>query len=236
MSTAPAVTYYVVLKKQRPDVGSAVRPISRLLQEDEEVVRAKLLTPCFEVLRRFAKRSNADGLKGQLNSLGVETFIVSDQEIRGHLIIYAATASSGGGGMALRDFGDKPLYCPHDDIAEIAVLNVDTEDGKQTTLIDLVRKSTTITPRLDSSLFDFPQMLSSPGAGVEQFLKHLEAKTSLPVNRLFATHRDNLVALSRDFATSPSQVEPPPAMQVSPYDQRQLRAANLYSFLLNNKA
>lgn len=230
-ANAPKVTYYVVLPKQPPDVGGSVRPISRLIKEEEETVRAKLLMSTFQVLRRFAKKANAEGLRSQLQSLGVTSFVVSDQEIRSHLFLYAAAASRGGGGMALRDFADKPLFCPFLEIRGITVMQVRTEDGKRATLVDLHRPGTNITARLDAALFDFSQMLDKKDANVEDFLKELSQKCSVEVDRRFNANEEQLLESTRSFAASPSQFEPPPAMIVSPYDRHSIRAANVYSFL-----
>jgi hypothetical protein len=229
--SAPQVTYYVVLPPQPPDLGASIRPISKLLREDEETTRQKLLTQTFEVVQRFAKRANAEGLRGQLAAFGVESFVVSDQEIRGHLFIFAATASKGGGGMALRDFADKPLFCPFNDITNIVLLPVMCDDGKEATLIDLHRKSTNITPRLDVALFDFPQMMADEKAGYEEFLHELEAKSGATVDRGFGQHGDKLTEVARDFGSIPGMFEPPPAMLVSTYNKDAIRAANFYSFL-----
>ncbi len=228
----PQVTYYVILPPQRPDVGGSLRPLSRLLQTDEETVRQKLLTPTFEVLSRFAKKPNAEGLQGQLKAFGLTTLLVSDQELRSHLILSAATANKGAGGIAFRDFNDKPLYCPFEDLAGAALLEVACEDGKRALLIDLHRRSTTITPRLDVSLFDFAAMLGKPGSGYDEFLAELEGRSSITVDRRFATHKDHMATVMRGFGTLPSEFPPPPGMILSPYDRNEVRAANIYSFLL----
>ncbi len=230
--SAPIVTYYVVFSKQAPDIGGSVRPISRLLKEDEQKTREKLLTETFEVAARFAKRPNAEGLQGQLAALGVKSFIISDQNIRGHLLLFAATASKGEGGMAFRDFSDKPLYCPFDDLSGIVVSEVSCEDGKETTLIDLHRKSANITPRLDVNLFDFAQMLGREDATRDDFLKELSSRSNVVVDRRFARHKPRLAQLSRDFGSQPTMFEPPPAMLLSPYLKEDLLAVNLYTLLM----
>lgn len=232
---APQVTYYVVLTKQRPDIGGSVRPISRLIKESEDVTRGKLLTNTYDVCQRFAKRANAEGLRGQLDALGVRSFIVSDQEIRGHLFLYAATASKGAGGMAFRDFSDQPLFTPFDDICKVVVMETNTEDGKGATLIDLHRTSTNITPRLDAILFDFSQMMGSEDAGLEEFLKEIENRAHAKVDRRFDKVRAELLKTMEDFGSQPPTFEPPPAMLVSSYMRDDLRAANIYSFLLRQE-
>lgn len=229
----PQVTYYVILPPQRPDIGASLRPLSRLLQVDEEAARAKLLTPTFEVANRYAKRANAEGLQGQLAALGVMSLVVSDSEIRGHLIMFVSAANQGAGGMAFRDFNDKPLYCPFDDVGSASLLEVPCEDGKTALLIDLHRRSTNITPRLDVSLFNFESVMHQANAGTEQFLALLEEKAGVTIDRRFGPNREQLKTLMRDFGSSPGEFPPPPGMIFSPYSEAALRAANIYSFLLH---
>lgn len=231
----PQMTYYLVLGKQPPDVGGAMRPLAKLLQVTEDEVRQKLLTATFEVAARFARKANAEGMRGQLHALGIESFIVSDQDIRGHLILYAANASRGAGGVAFRDFSDKPLFCPFDDVGNIIVLEVPTQSGGTATLIDLHRRSTNITPRLDTALFDFSQVMQREGATHEDFLKEIGERTGAPIDRRYTQHREHLAAIAKDFASFPSQFEPPPAMLVAPYTRADLRGANIYSFLMHNR-
>lgn len=235
MST-PQVTYYVVISRQPPDIGGSIRPIARLLKEDESLVREKLMTQTYEVLSRFAKRANADGMRGQLHALGVESAILSDQDIRGYLYIFAAAASKGEGGMALRDFAEKPLYCPFDDITNVLSMEVYCEDGSRTTLIDLHRKSSPIVPRLDVSLFDFPSILGKEDAKLEDFLAMLEERAEVKVDKRFAMHRPQLVSMTRDFGSLPGMFEPPTAALVSPYTKDDIRAANMYSTLVHKFA
>ena len=233
--TPPRITYYVVLFQQPPDTGAAIRPIARLLQEEEESVRHKLLTHTAQVLARFAKKPNAEGLRSQLRAFGIDTIIVSDQDIRGHLIVSAAAGSKGAGGIAFRDFDSKPLYTPFDDIAGVVRLDVLRKDGSAATLIDLHRKSTSITPRLDASLFDFAAMLSQPGAGIEDFLRELESRAKVKTNVEFGKHRDEAIALAKDFGSRPAEFSPPEDKLPSAYASEDLLAASIWSFLVFNR-
>lgn len=231
MSHRPQITYYVIIGKQPADVGSAVRPISRLVDEEEEQIRQKLLTPSFEVLRRFAKKANAEGLRNQLHALGVESLLISDQEIRSHLILFAASASKGSGGLAFRDFADQPLYCPWEDITSVLVLDLETESGGSATFIDLIRQSTRITPRLDTALFDFATL--SEGGDQAEFLTMVAEKSGASIDRQFGQHALHMKNLAKDFGTLPGMFEPPEEVLPSKYSKEFLRAANVYSFLKN---
>ncbi|MCC6545682.1 hypothetical protein IT570_00830 [Candidatus Sumerlaeota bacterium] len=230
--TPPQVTYYIVIPPQRPDTGDSLRPLSRLLKLDEETVRRKLLTTTFEVLQRYAKKANAEGLQGQLRAFGITSLLVSDQDVRSHLMLSAAAANRGAGGIAFRDFNDKPLYCPFEDIGGIALLPVQCEDGKSALLIDIHRRSTNITPRLDAALFSFETLIAKPGATVEDFLVELEAHAKVSVDRRFQDSCAHLEEVARDFASVPGEFTPPPGMILSPYAKRDIRTANIYSFLL----
>jgi hypothetical protein len=198
---------------------------------DAEAVAQKLRTPIYEVIARFARSANAQGLVQQLTALGVNCFMISDQEIRGHLIVAMKTANRGAGGVAFRDFDDKPLFCPWEDMAGICVLEVFTENGEQATLIDIHRKSANITPRLDVALFDFPTMLSKPGSTFEDFLVELETKTALRLDRLFAQNYKAAMDASTNFGSRPAFLGPAAAALASPYDRHSLAAANLYSLV-----
>lgn len=228
---APAVTYYVVLPKQSPGVGSALRPVSRLLQEEEDVVRGRLLVQTFVVLRRFAKKANAEGMLNQLNALGLEAFLVSDNALRSHLILYAATASKGTGGMAFRDFADKPLFCPFPDVVRVLRMDLPTESGGSTVVIDLLRRNSNVTPRIDTALFDIPQMLGLERAGPDELLAAIGEATGVAVDDSFNHHRAEAEALAQDFGALPAEFSPPEAMLVEPYIPAVARAANLFSFL-----
>ena len=232
---APRITYYVVLFQLPPDTGSAIRPISRLLQEDEEKVREKLLTHTFEVLSRYARKPNAEGLKNQLHALGIDTTIVSDQDLRGHLIVSASTANKGQGGIAFRDFDEKPLYVDYKDIAGAAMMEVPREDGSTTTLIDLHRFSTSITPRVDVALFDFPTLMGNPEAGLEDFLKELEIRSEIKVDRRFNQHREAILRASKDFGSKPVEFAPTKDRLAAPYDKEIILGADIWSFLLCTK-
>lgn len=230
-SAAPQQTYYTVLPPQPPDVGGAIRPISRLLQMEEDAARELLASRQFHVLRRFAKKPNAEGLVGQLNALGVSSFVVSDGGIRGHLYVWCRSANRGAGGMAFQDFDGKPFYQPFDDLLAVTIVTVPRADGTIATCIDLHRKTTPITPRLDASMFDFARLANRQGAGIAEFLADLEQVAELKVDQSFDAARDRLRPLIEDFATAPSMFAPDSSTLPSPYDPRGLRLANVYSFL-----
>jgi hypothetical protein len=229
--TPPQITYYVVIPPLPGLDSPPLRPISKLVQIEEDMVAKKLRTGTFEVMGRFARAANAEGLVNQLKALGVDSFVVSDQDIRGHLIISVAGANRGGGGMALMDFNAKPLFCPYDDLAGICVLEIYCEGGGQSTLIDLHRKSANITPRMDVSLFDFPKMLGSPGATYEDFLLDLVNRTDLRLDRHFATNYQDVIQATANFGSRPTVFTPPAEKLASPYDKHSHDAASLYSFV-----
>lgn len=231
-SAAPRITYYVILFQPPPDCGSSIRPIARLLKDEEENVRKKLLTKTFEVLARFAKKANAEGMQNQLHALGVETIIVSDQDLRGHLFVGASSASKGAGGIAFRDFDDKPLYTPFEDIAGVTMLEVQCQDGSIATILDLYRKSTSITPRIDAAHFDFPSLLDQPGAGIEEFLTELESHTKVETDRTYGLHEQEILDASVDFGSKPALFAPPDSALKSPYEKDAIKAASIWSFLV----
>lgn len=235
MSTSPPqLTYYIVVcRLADPDI--TVRHVARLVQDEEENVKRKLQTRTYEVLGRFARRANAEGLRQQLFALGVPTFILSDQDIRGHMIVSVASANRGAGGMALRDFEEKPLYVPFEDIAAIAVIDLKCENGLRATLIDLHRHSTNITPRLDAALFDFEGILQKNNAGLEDFLKDLQNRTQAPIDRDFSPNQGQLIRAARDFAARPAFFPPPRGRLISSYVPQDLDAANLYSIVMGRK-
>jgi len=230
--TPPAITYYVVCTAQSGDLPP-LRPVSRLVQQEEAEVQKKLQTNTYAVLGRFARQANAQGLVQQLTALGVNCFTMSDQEIRGHLIVSMRTANRGQGGIAFRDFEDKPLFCPWDDMQGICVLEIYTERGGMATLIDIHRKSANITPRLDVALFDFAAMLNTPGATFEDFLIELENRTSLRMDRLFAQNYQQVMDAAASFGSRPAVFSPPDATVEAPYDRHSHQAANLYSLVRN---
>ncbi|MCB2156667.1 hypothetical protein KQI84_17460 [bacterium] len=224
-------TFYVVLPHQPPDVGGSVRPISRLVKEEEEQIRQRLLIPTFQIFRRYANRSNAEGFRNQLHALGVETFIVSDTELKGHLFLWAKRADQGAGGLAIRDFSDQPLYCPFEDLRAITIGTVQREDGSKVQVIDLQRKSTPITPRIDTSLFDFGAMMNRQDAGVEQFLEVIETAADIKVDRDFDAIADHMPQVREALASHPGEFPPAAdAIEVA-YDRPYMKSYNLYSFL-----
>ncbi|MBI1292344.1 hypothetical protein GC173_14075 [bacterium] len=228
--TPPAITYYVISTTQE-DPLPPLRPVSRLVQQEEPEVEKKLRTKTYAVLGRFARQANAQGLVQQLTALGVNCYMMSDQEIRGHLIVSMKTANRGQGGIAFRDFEDKPLFCPWDDMAGICVLEIFCERGGQATLIDLHRKSANITPRLDVALFDFGTMMGVAGATFEDFLAELENRTSLRMDRRFAQDYQQVVDASASFGSRPAVFSPPEGQLAEPYDRHSHAAANLYSLV-----
>ncbi|MCC5875719.1 MAG: hypothetical protein JJU11_05830 [Candidatus Sumerlaeia bacterium] len=228
---APRITYYIVLLPQHGDTMPSLHPLSRLLQIEEDKLKALLELETYDVVSRFAKKANAQGLQSQLTALGVSSILISDQDIRGHMILSAASANVGAGGLAFRDFEDKPLFCPFDDIVGIVMMVVGCNDGTETTLVDIHRRSTNITLRLDRNLFDFSRMLNREGAGLEDFLDHLVEKTGAGLDAIFEIHRDQLVAKSRDFATRPIDLAPPLNKIEAPYKKEHQVAANLYTLV-----
>lgn len=235
-ASTPRITYYVVLLPQDVDASVSLRPLSRLLEADEERLHEVLETETYEVVARFAKKANGQGLQSQLTALGVRSLLISDQDIRGHVILSVATASMGAGGLAFRDFEDKPLFCPFEDVVGVLMMDVVYEDGVPTTLVDIHRRSTNITLRLDRSLFDFAQVMNSPGAGLEEFLGHLVEKTGATLDAVFQSNVEHLTKAARDFGSRPIDLAPPPEKVHGTCLRDHLVAANLYSFVRSTEA
>ncbi len=227
---APQNTYYVIVSQQSAEAKSSLVPISRLIDKEEDICKRYLETQSYAVIRRFAKKANAEGFVGQLHALGVESRMVSDNDLKGHLILYAATANRGQGGLSFRDYSDEAFYCPFEVISGCAVLELGTDGGDSGILIDLYRPNTNITVRLDSSVIDFSQITGVDGDDYTQFLELLEQNTPVSVDKEFGKNKGEMLQCVQDIVTLPSEFTPPPAMSVTTYDKKQLRAANLYSF------
>lgn len=232
VGNAPKITYYLILLPQDPDAIGPIRPLSKLLQLDEEKVEELMRTDTYEVVARFARKPNAEGMKNQLFALGIETVLVSDQDIRGHLFVSAASASKGAGGIAFRDFDDKPLYTPFEDIAGIGLLDIPRKDNTQATVLDLYRKSTNITPRIDVALFDFPSMFSNDSATFENLVREIEDRCLITTDRTFGEKSAKLIELAKNFGSRPVVFEPPADRLSSPYDTRSLIGSSLWSYVL----
>lgn len=233
MATPPQQTYYIVLLPASGEEPSNLRPLSRLLEESESAVAQRLRCPAYQVLRRYAKKGNAESFHGQLHALGVESLVLSDTQVAGHLFLWASTANQGQGGMAFKDFGGQPLYCPFDDIIAVCVAKVLRRDDTTTMLIDLHRRSTPITPRLDAALFDFEQVMTRSGADADLFLEELQDR--LPLIEFDAGFADAAEALepavTRGLAKLPGEFAPPHDRLAAPYDSLCLKLFDVYSFL-----
>ncbi|MDX2177179.1 MAG: hypothetical protein SF028_12000 [Candidatus Sumerlaeia bacterium] len=228
---APQQTYYLILPPQPPELELPARPVARLLQEEEANVPGLFKSPGYTVLRRFAKVANAEGLKQQLEAFGARAFVVSDGALRGHLFIWVKDARHGGGGMALTDFAGQPIFCPWNDIAALVLMEVERVDGTLTRWVDLVRKSSPVTPRLDTAMFDFPAMMNRSDATLRHFLDTLEESSACAVDMGFGRSQKAMAQVVADLATAPSEVAPPSAALPQGYARAAHRAANAYSFL-----
>ena len=237
MPQRPQQTYYVVLPAQDAEKIGSLRPISRLMDTDEDGARRVLEIPTFKVVRRFAKRGNAEGFRNQLHALGVEGMVVSDTQIAGFLFLWAKTANKGEGGMAVVDFGGQPLFCPFDDLICVCVGPVLRKDGQQTLLMDLHRKSAPITPRIDTALFDFPTMLKKQDADAYTLVEAIKERAPDIFVDLDYVDVGNYMELmlSRGFATFPGQFGPPEGATSSPYEEKSLRMFDCYSFLTRER-
>jgi len=236
MAHKPAQTFYAVLPPQEGAADYA-RQISRLMQKDQESVEPLLRQPVWTLLRRYAQRGNAESFRDQLHAFGVRVFLVSDTAISGHLFIWMKSANKGAGGLAFADFDDQPSYCPFEDIAAICTGHVRREDGSQALFIDLLRKSTPITPRLDASLFDFSAIMKVREATAEAFIESIFDPASVHHDDNFDEQKDHLESLvTKGFASLPGNLEPPEnAMKHSGYDKDDLRLFNIHSFLLREE-
>ncbi|MEQ8821370.1 MAG: hypothetical protein RLY93_14100 [Sumerlaeia bacterium] len=227
----PQQTYYIVLPPQAEEFTGPMRPLSRLIEKDEAELAAILASRTYHVIRRFAKKPNAEGLHSQLHALGVESFIVSDTELNGALIIWAESANYGAGGMAVKDFGGQPLYCPFEDLICVTVGTVGREDGTTTQLLDFHRRSTPITPRIDVALFDFASFLSTDEATADDLCEELEAVSGATIDRTFDALPEDTAHCAQAVATYPSNYPPPDERLPAPYDHKDARAFDVYGFI-----
>ena len=230
-SNQPRITYYVVFLPQAPDSKPSMHPLKRLLQMEQEQLDILFQKETYEVIGRFAQKANAQGLQSQLTALGVRSILLSDQDIRGHMILSVGTANMGEGGLAFKDFEEKPIFCPFADIVGILMMVVRCNDGSETVLVDIHRRSTNITLRLDRNLFDFPKMLNKEGAGLDEFLSRLVEKTGAELDGIFELHREILAKTARDFGSRPIDLPPPPGRISAPYTRDDQVAADLYSLV-----
>jgi len=231
MSKKPQQTYYVILCPPDPDTPDRARQIARIMQRDEEQVRQTLQSPTYQVLARYAKKPNAEGFQSQLYALGYNSLVVSDNDIKSHLFMWAMTANKGQGGMAVVDYSEQPLFTPFDDILIVVAGVVKRADESETLMIDLVRKSTPITPRLDTDLFDFEEMLGKEGADAYALLEELKSGTSLELDLSFNEIQEALVpAVAKGLASHPGMFAPPLDKIGTQYDSTSLKLFNVYSF------
>ncbi len=229
----PQQTFYVVLPAQPPEAADRARQISRLVKKEEDEIRKRLKVPTYQLFRRYARRDNAEGFRNQLHALGVDSFVISDTQVSGHLFLWGKQANRGSGGMAFQDFGDQPLYCPFDDILLVCSGTVKLEDGSTTRLIDLHRKSTPITPRIDARLFDFSVMLAKKGADVDAFYDVLRQEIPIDFDAEFDQVRSHLnPVVEKGLASFPGEFSPPANSLKLWYDHYDLRLFDVYSFLL----
>jgi len=135
--------------------------------------------------------------------------------------------------MAFKDFGGQPLYCPFDDVLMISIGEIQREDGQRTLLVDFIRRSTPITPRIDSGLFDFGRTLDRPGANVEDLFSEIQMLIDVPFDRRFQDVIEHLESVYKGFASHPSEY--PPKKLPSPYVKFPLRNFNLYSLLMRER-
>lgn len=228
----PQQTYYAVLPRQPQELVSRARPISRLLQKEEEAVAQLLQSPTYQVVLRFAKRANAEGFRNQFRALGGECFIVSDHDLASALFLYAATANQGMGGLAFVDFTEQPFFCPFGDIVAVCAGPVMRRDGTETLLIDLHRRSTPITPRLDTALFDFGALTGKAGDDAYAWLDTLRDKLEgVDFDLDFAEVGEQIApAVERGLARFPGEVQPPAGKLASPYEKLSVRMFSVYSY------
>jgi len=229
MTSTPQQTFYIVLPSQSPDASAYARQVSRLMQKEEAEVRAKLQHPTWQVLRRYARRDNAEGFRNQLKAFGIDNLVLSDTQIAGALFLWTARANKGAGGLAFRDFGDQPLYCPFDDIVALCTGTIRRVDGSTTTLIDLHRKSTPITPRIDAALFDFAGAIGGRNDH-KAFVAALYDPARTELDSGFDAAAPNMAeVVERGLATFPGELPPPPSHLKTDYDPRSLRLFDCYS-------
>jgi hypothetical protein len=231
MSPIVQQTYYIVLPPPREPFAGPLRPLARLLDEPEDAVKARLAQPVCQFLKRFAKKPNAEGLAGQLHALGLETFLLSDGDVQGHLFLWAESANQGAGGFAMVDFGGQPLYCPFTDVMAVTTGMCVKADGTLTQLIDIHRRSTPITPRIDASLFDFSKTLNRTDANARMFLEHLNIVTDLVFDSRFDGVYNLVEKQARALASRPSLYEPPADRLAVAYEPEALATFNVYSLL-----
>jgi len=231
MTHAPRETFYVALPPQPPEPQAAPRPVARLLGEEDDAALRRLTRPAFQLLRRFARRDNAEGLRNQLHALGVEAFIVSDAEARRRLFLWTADASVGAGGVAVRDFSGQPLFTPYENLASVALGVADLVDGSQTTLVDIHLRTGDVTPRIDTRVFDFTRTMKHEDADLEDLLEELDAAAGVVIDRRYDAARPLAAELPQGLATLPGRFPPPAEKLEAPYDEASLRMFDAWSFL-----
>jgi len=229
--TQPATTYYVVIFPQNRQVLESVEEIARLLKIDPKESKQKLKTKGFEILSRFAKKANAEGLCHQLKAFGVEAFIVSDHDIRSQMIVAQKTANAGEGGFAFRDFEDKPIFCPYNDVIAITSLSIDSDEGSPINMVDLHLRASNVSPRVYTELFDFAELVDKPNAGTREFFQFLEWKTNIHPDETFEKHRAEILAAVKGFGSNAVLLPPPQDRMKGEPDTVQLKAGNIFSIL-----
>lgn len=229
MSSTPQQTFYIVLPPPSPDAAGYARQVSRLMQKDEAEIKAKLQHPSWQVLRRYARRDNAEGFRNQLKAFGIDNLVLSDTQLAGALFMWMARANKGAGGLAFRDFSDQPLFCPFDDIVALCTGTVRRMDGTTTTLIDVHRKSTPITPRIDAALFDFASATGGKNDH-KAFIASLYDPSRTEIDSDFDGAAPNMMeVVERGLATFPGELPPPAKALKADYDPKQLRLFDCYS-------
>ncbi len=230
-SSQPQQTFYIVLPPQPEEAPSYARQISRLMQKDEAAIREQLASPTYQLLLRYARRDNAEGFCNQLNAFGVRAFFVSDTSLSGSLFIWMRQANKGAGGLALQDFSGQPLYSPFEDIVGVFSGTVRRTDGSTTTLIDLHRKSTPITPRIDASLFDFASVTGGDNTA-DAFIQAIYDPSNVSLNQEFDVHGEAFGKAARKaLATFPGQFAPSAKELPTEYDPDVLRAFDCFSYI-----
>ncbi|MBI5154682.1 hypothetical protein HZA57_05540, partial [Candidatus Poribacteria bacterium] len=105
------------------------------------------------------------------------------------------------------------------------------EDGSKTRLIDLHRKSTPITPRVDASLFNFEKTLNRQGATMEKFLEEISVVASVEFDPAFDSMESHMEAVVRGLASMPGEYPPPLQRLKAAYSRESVKRFNAYSFL-----
>jgi len=129
---------YVVLGSQRPDVGQAMRPFTRLVKISDDEARHLLTCHGPRLFRAFTRRSQAQGMANQLRAIGLAATALPAEDILQYAILPSKQVNVGQGGIsAFGREGEAPTFIPFSDVAIIV----------QGEVLEVVGKEKVMSPR-----------------------------------------------------------------------------------------